>query len=296
MLNDILMPVISLGGMGLLFGVGLAYASKKFGVEQDEMVEAVREALPGANCGACGYPGCDGFAAAVVEGTAPVEGCTAGGSAVAQNIGKILGIEVSAGQRNIARVLCNGNCDNAIDKYQYKGIHVCVAATMIANGPKACEFGCMGLGSCVPACPFDAIHVNDKGIAEVDEDKCTGCGLCVAACPKSLIELIPESSLVRVLCMSQDKGRDVRSVCKVGCIGCKICEKACNFDAIHVENNLARIDYDKCVNCMVCAEKCPTNTIFANFNLRKLAKIEEEKCIGCTLCKKVCQFEAIEGE
>jgi electron transport complex protein RnfB len=296
MLDKILMPVISLGGMGLLFGIGLAYASQKFGVQTDSKAEAIREVLPGANCGACGYPGCDGFAAAVAEGTAPPNGCTAGGAAVAKNIGKILGIEVATEQRKIARILCQGDCDNAIDKYHYDGIQDCAAATLISGGPKGCEFGCMGLGSCVRACPFDAIHINDKGIAQIDEDKCTGCGKCVAACPKSIIELIPESSQVRVLCMSKDKGKDVKSVCKTGCIGCKICEKVCNFDAIHVEDNLAKIDYSKCVNCMVCAEKCPTKAIYADFNARKLAVISEDKCIGCTLCKKVCQFEAIEGE
>jgi len=296
MLTEILMPIISLGGMGLLFGAGLAYASKKFGVETDPKVEKIRQVLPGANCGACGYPGCDGFAAAVAAGSAPANGCTAGGAAVAENIGKILGVAVNSQQRKIARVLCQGGCDNAIDKYHYEGIRDCVAASLVSGGPKGCEFGCMGLGSCVRACPFDAIYINEKGIAEVDEDKCTGCGKCVEACPKSLIELIPESSQVRVLCISKDKGKDVKAVCKVGCIGCRICEKACRFDAIHVEDNIAKIDYDKCVNCMVCAEKCPTNAIYANFNARKLAQIDEEKCIGCTLCKKVCQFEAIEGE
>ena len=295
MLNDILMPILSLGGMSLLFGAGLAFASQKFAIETDPREEQVREVLPGANCGACGFPGCDGYAAAVVAGNAPVTSCPVGGAGVAEQIGEIMGLEAGALQRKVAQVLCAGDCDNAVQKYRYQGIEDCVAASMLANGPKECSYGCLGLGTCVRACPFDAIHINDQGIAVVDGDKCTACEKCVVACPKHIIEMIPDSSQVQVMCMSEDKGKDVKKACKVGCIACGICEKACNFDAIKVENNIARIDYDKCVSCMVCAEKCPTKAIYADFENRKVAFIEEEKCIGCTLCKRACKFEAIEG-
>ncbi len=268
MLIDILMPVLSLGGMSLLFGAGLAFASQKFAIGTDPKEEQIRQVLPGVNCGACGYPGCDGFAAAVAAGQAPITGCTVGGSSVAQDIGLIMGLEAEETQRKVAKVLCAGDCDKATNKYHYDGIEDCVAASMLADGPKGCSFGCLGLGTCVRACPFDAIYI-DKGIAVVDEEKCTGCEICVAVCPKNIIEMIPVSSQVQVMCKSEDKGRDVRKYCTVGCIACKICERACEYDAIKVENNVARIDYDKCVNCMVCAEKCPTKSIYADFENRR---------------------------
>lgn len=271
MLNDILMPILSLGSMSLLFGVGLAFASKKFAIDNDPREEQVREVLPGVNCGACGYPGCDGYAAAVAAGNAPATSCTVGGPDVARQIGEIMGVEVGATQRKVAKVLCSGDCDNTVQKYNYQGIEDCVAASMLAQGPKECSYGCLGLGTCVKACPFDAIHINDKGIAVVSEDKCTSCGKCVEACPKHIIEMIPYSSHVQVMCISEDKGKDVRKACKVGCIACKICEKVCEYDAIKVENNVARIDYSKCVNCMACAEKCPTNAIYGDFENKELA-------------------------
>jgi electron transport complex protein RnfB len=294
-MNVILLFLLSLGGMGLLFGILLAVASKKFSIETDPRVETIRDVLPGANCGACGYPGCDAFAAAVAAGEAPADGCTVGGTNVARQVASIMGVDVEDRERRIARVLCQGDCENAVDKYEYKGIEDCVAASMLADGFKGCGYGCLGLGTCVRACPFDAIYI-DNGIAVVNPDKCTGCGICVEACPKGLIELIPESSLVQVLCISKDPGRQVRDYCKVGCIGCRLCVKACQFDAIEFADNLAKIDYDKCVNCMVCAEKCPTGTIYADFAKRKVAVIDEENCIGCTACKRVCKFDAIEGD
>lgn len=296
MLERLLLPVLSLGSMSLVFGAGLALASRKFAVEKDPRADAIREILPGANCGGCGHPGCDGFAAAVVLGKAPVNGCPVGGCTVAEKIGAIMGVKVSVAERNVARVLCQGDCNQAIDKFKYEGIEDCVAASMLSEGPKGCKYGCLGLGTCERVCPFDAIHVNDKGIAVVDRDKCTACNKCVVACPKNIIELIPESSEVQVACISNDKGKDVKANCKVGCIGCQICVKACKFDAITFENNLAKIDYEKCVNCMVCAEKCPTKSIYADFSKRKTASIDQELCTGCTLCKRKCQFEAIEGE
>ena len=132
---------------------------------------------------------------------------------------------------------------------------------MVADGQKACKASCIGLGTCERACPFDAIHVNDKGLAVVDRDKCTACNICVTECPKNVIELIPMSSQVQIACNSNDKGRVVKSNCTIGCIGCQICVKACPFDAIGFEDNLAKIDYDKCTNCGVCVEKCPTKSI-----------------------------------
>lgn len=261
MVKEILWPIVSLGGLGFLFGAGLGIANKKFGVASDPKVDAVREVLPGANCGACGYPGCDGFASAAVKGEAPPDGCTVGGGPVGQKVAAILGMEVEEKEPTVARVMCNGDCQSAKNKYEYDGIQDCVAASMLSDGPKSCRFGCMGLGSCVKACPFDAIHVID-GIAVVDEEKCTSCGKCVVACPKGIIRIVPKSNKVHVLCMSKDAGKIVRTNCDVGCIGCRMCTKVCPTEAIKVNNNLASIDYSKCINCGKCAEKCPTKAIY----------------------------------
>ncbi|HHU79208.1 MAG: RnfABCDGE type electron transport complex subunit B [Caldicoprobacterales bacterium] len=271
MWKELVLPVLSLGGISFLFGAGLSLASKKFAVETDPRIDDIREALPGANCGACGYPGCDGLASAIAAGEAPVNACPVGGSPVAAKVASIMGLETDVKERLTARVLCQGDCDQAADKYMYEGITDCVAAAMLSEGQKGCSYGCLGLGTCERVCPFDAIHVNEKGIAEVDKEKCTACGLCVAACPKNVIELIPVSSEVQVACNSRDTGKVVRSVCKVGCIACRICVKACPFDAMEFENNLAKINYEKCTNCMVCAQKCPTKAIYAQFLERKAA-------------------------
>jgi electron transport complex protein RnfB len=264
MLGNILLPIAALGGLGLLFGADLAFASKKFAVAVDPRTGAVRELLPGANCGACGHPGCDGFAAAIVLGKAPVDGCPVGGCALAETIGSIMGIEVQAFAPKVAKVLCQGTCDKAVDKYVYSGIKDCLAASMLFEGPKGCKYGCMGLGTCERVCPFDAIHVTDQGIAAVDPEKCTACNQCVAACPKNIIELIPKTAKVQVLCVSKDNAKAVKANCQVGCIGCRICVKACPVEAIGFGNNLARINYDKCTQCMVCVEKCPTKAIAAH--------------------------------
>ena len=177
----------------------------------------------GRYCGGCGFPGCDGLAAAIVEGRAPVNGCPVGGAAAAEKIAKVLGVEVAEGERNVAHVKCNGGC-NAVDKAVYEGLQDCNAAMRVAGGPKACAFGCMGLGSCVKACAFDAIHIVD-GVAKVDTDKCVACGKCVSTCPKKIIDLIPVSKKVHVNCVNKDKGPAVMKVCSNGCIGCRMCEK-----------------------------------------------------------------------
>ncbi|WHH61039.1 RnfABCDGE type electron transport complex subunit B [Petroclostridium sp. X23] len=294
MIDKILAPVLSLGGMGLAFGSLLAYASQKFAVEVDERVPLVIEALPGANCGGCGYAGCGAFAAAVVEGKAPVNGCPVGGASCAANVAEIMGVTAGEEERKIARVLCQGTKDNAREKYEYYGVDDCVAASKLGGGSKGCAYGCTGLGTCVKVCPFDAIKIQN-GIAVIDEKKCTACGKCVSACPKNIIELVPESAATWVVCKSRDRGPEVKTHCDVGCIACKICEKACRFDAIKVENNIAVIDYSKCVNCSQCVVKCPKKIIHGNRDMKK-AYINEEACIGCTICTKQCKFDAIEGE
>lgn len=294
-MKSVLTAVIALGGLGCLFGVILAIASKKFHVDVNPKISKIRESLPGANCGACGYPGCDGLAKAISEGNAPVNGCPVANSDAYAKIGEIMGVEASTSEKKVARVLCKGTCDNATEKYDYFGIKDCKAANMISAGSKSCQYGCLGYGTCVTVCQFDAIKV-ENGVAVVDPDKCTSCGKCIEACPKSIIELVPYNQEVVVDCKNQEFGKSVKVDCKVGCIGCKLCEKKCPFDAIKVENNIARIDYDKCRQCMECVIACPTGAITGDVEKRKKAVIDEEKCIGCTICAKKCPVDAIEGK
>ena len=260
-ITGVLLAAVIVGGTGLFIGVFLGVAGKKFAVETDEREEAVLEALPGNNCGGCGYAGCSGLAAAIVKGEAPVNQCPVGGAPVAEKIAAIMGEEAGETVRMTAFVKCAGTCDKAGQAYEYSGVKDCVMADMMQNkGPKGCTFGCLGFGSCVAACPFDAIHI-EEGIAVVDKEACKSCGNCVAACPRHLIELVPYEQKHLVQCSSREKGKDVMSVCQVGCIGCRMCEKVCEFGAVTVESNLAHIDPDKCTGCGKCAEKCPKKII-----------------------------------
>lgn len=261
-MSAILIPIVVLGGVGLLFGVGLGVASQAFAVETDPKVEAIRNVLPGANCGACGYPGCDGCAAAIAEGKAPVTACSVGGSAVAEKIAGIMGTEAGEVVKKVATVLCQGDCNKAKNKYKYTGLRDCRAQNILAGGSKSCSYGCLGCGTCVDVCDFDAIHIVN-GVAVVDKEKCTACQACIKVCPKKIIELVPYDKEVVVKCKSEDPGKVVRNNCSIGCIGCRICVKNCPEDAFSFENNLARINYDKCTNCGICAEKCPTGAIFS---------------------------------
>ena len=256
---NIVSAVLVLFIMGVVFALLLGIAAKVFAVEVDERVPLVRECLPGANCGGCGYAGCDAMAAAIVEGTAPVNGCPVGGAACAAKIAEVLGVEAEAAAPKVAHVHCNGGC-NAIDKAKYEGLQDCSAAMRVAGGPKECAFGCMGLGSCVKECAFDAIHIVD-GKALVDPEKCVACGKCVAACQKHIIDLVSKAQKVHVNCMNHDRGAQAMKVCSNACIGCMKCEKTCKFDAIHVVDNVAVIDYDKCKNCKMCAKACPKGAI-----------------------------------
>ncbi len=258
----ILLPVLIFIGLGLLMGALLALASKLFAVKKDEKAEAIKECLPGANCGGCGYSGCDAYAAAVSAGDAPVNKCSVGGAEAASKIAQIMGVDAGAQVRMRAQVMCSGTGEYAKKKYIYEGIDDCVAASKIGGGDKMCKNGCIGLGTCVRACPFDAIVVED-GVAAVDYSKCKGCGICVSACPKGIIKLIPFDAKHWVGCMSVDDGKNTRKVCDVGCISCKICQKNCPAGAINVDNFVASIDYDKCTGCDICTDKCPRHIIWS---------------------------------
>ena len=258
----ILLPVLIFIGLGLLMGALLALASKLFAVKKDEKAEAIKECLPGANCGGCGYSGCDAYAAAVSAGDAPVNKCSVGGAEAASKIAQIMGVDAGEQVRMRAQVMCSGTGEYAKKKYIYEGIDDCVAASKIGGGDKMCKNGCIGLGTCVRACPFDAIVVED-GVAAVDYSKCKGCGICVSACPKGIIKLIPFDAKHWVGCMSVDDGKNTRKVCDVGCISCKICQKNCPAGAINVDNFVASIDFDKCTGCDICTDKCPRHIIWS---------------------------------
>lgn len=257
----IITSVLTISLLGLFIGLFLGISAKKLAVETDPREEAVLEALPGANCGGCGYAGCAAMAAAIVKGEAPVNGCPVGGAPVAAAVSEIMGISAGESTRMRAFVKCNGNCENAVTRYEYSGVKDCNMVSFVpGGGEKACSFGCTGYGSCVKVCPFDAIHVID-GVAVVDKDACKACGKCIEACPKNLIEMVPYDATTAVMCNSKDKGPDAMKKCSVSCIGCGLCKKNCSVDAITVESFLAHIDYDKCVGCNACLEKCPKKSI-----------------------------------
>jgi len=259
MIENILIPAIWVGGIALALGVILAVASHIFRVETDERIPAITEALPGANCGGCGFSGCDAYAAAIVGGSAKIGLCPVGGKASIDKISEVMGVEPTDFIEKKAFVLCGGDCKKAKIKYDYRGIMDCAAAERVSNGPKNCSYGCIGYGTCVSVCKFDAISIKNC-IAVVDQSKCTACGMCVKSCPRNIIELKPCENDVTVKCISKDKGSLVRKYCEVGCIGCKICENVCPVGAVSVDG-VAKIDYNKCIKCGVCAEKCPTKAI-----------------------------------
>lgn len=257
----VIYAVAVLAALGLVFGVLLAVAGKIFAVDTDPRVEAVRGCLAGANCGACGYPGCDGYAAAVVKGEAPVNACVPGGAAAAASIGEIMGVSAGEGERYVAFVRCAGTRGHAAEKYEYEGIPSCLAASRLpGGGAKACAYGCLGLGDCAAACPFDAMHV-ENGVAVVDRSKCVGCMKCAEACPRGMIVKVPADSTDLVACASVEKGAEVRKKCEFGCIGCQLCKRECPADAIVIENNLAVIDQSRCVHCGHCSDVCPRGII-----------------------------------
>lgn len=260
-MDNVLNAVLVLGIMGAVFGAVLAVASKVFHVDVDEHITQVREVLPGANCGGCGYAGCDGYAAAVGKGEAPPDKCVVGGSAVAAKVAAIMGIETCPQEKMVAFVPCSGGDGVAKNFFDYEGPQDCVAAMRFGNkGLKECQFSCIGLGTCVRACQFDAMHLVN-GVAEVDREKCVACKACVAACPKDIVKMVPYTQKVLVGCRSNDKGARVMKVCTAGCIGCMKCQKECPTGAIVVTNSLAEIDYSKCIGCGKCAEVCPRHII-----------------------------------
>lgn len=255
-----LAAILSLGCIGMVAAVALGIAAKKFAVEVDPRELAALEVLPGANCGACGFPGCAGYAKALVSGSVDLNQCPPGGADVVAKLARILGVEASAAAREIAVVLCQGDNHKAQLKYRYLGLEDCTAAQRIAGGPKTCPGGCLGLGSCQRACPFDAIEMTADGLAVISRTKCTGCRKCIPVCPRNVIRMTPLESTVHVLCNSHDKGAAVRKYCQVGCIACNICQKTVPA-AYKVDNFLAAVVYGNDAEAAGAIVKCPTKCI-----------------------------------
>ncbi len=257
----VLIPVIILFGIALICGIVLTLSSVFFGVKEDETFTAIRDCLPGANCGACGYSGCDGYARALSErNTDSTNLCVPGGDKSSKDIAAILGVEAADVVEKVAYVACNGTCEAVQRKYDYRGQKTCHAANLSYNGDKFCTFACLGYGDCMRVCPRDAIYI-DNGIAHINPKKCIGCGMCARECPNNIIKLINDTTRVVVECSNHDKGASTRKYCKNGCIGCMKCEKTCPSGAIKVIDNLATIDYSLCTNCGECVAVCPVHCI-----------------------------------
>ena len=258
---EILLPILILLGIGLVCAVLLTVAATFFAVPENKKTAAIRDCLPNANCGACGYSGCDSYAKALAEGkTDKANLCIPGGDKAAQEIAKILGVEADGIIEMVSYVGCNGKCDVVAKKYIYDGQKTCRTANLAYQGDRVCNYACLGYGDCVRACPTQAISIQD-GIAKVDPRKCISCGICTRECPNNLFRLIRDTARVVVECSNHDKGAATRKACKNGCIACGKCEKTCPHDAIHVIDNLATIDYNKCTGCGACVEVCPTHCI-----------------------------------
>ncbi|MBN2071889.1 MAG: RnfABCDGE type electron transport complex subunit B [Candidatus Krumholzibacteriota bacterium] len=268
-----LSAVIALAALALLASFGLAVAARIFAVETDPRIELVEDALPGANCGACGYPGCSGLAKAIVEGKAQVGDCPVGNDDTRKKISEIMGISFEGGQvRMVAMVMCKGDDQVAGKRFYYNGIYDCASAALIFGGDKSCSYGCLGLGTCAGICPFGAIEMLPGGLAEVDPDKCTGCRQCVEACPKGIIRMVPAARDVHILCSSHDKGVAAKKACKTACIACQKCVKAAPEGSIVMEDFLAVVNYDMEIPREV-AQECPMNTIVV-----RAAKCDDPPC------------------
>jgi Na+-translocating ferredoxin:NAD+ oxidoreductase subunit B len=268
--------LVLLGCIGLFFGIGLAIAAQKFQVESNPLIEEVLESLPLANCGGCGYPGCEGYAIEVVTNPdVPPNLCFPGKDKVAEKVAALTGKKKATVEDTMAVVRCSRIEGRVSHKHHYIGFSSCTAASLGFGGPSACQYACVGLGECAEACPFDAIEMVDN-FPVISADKCVSCGVCVKTCPKQIIEIQTLRARVWVPCSTKDLGKAVTSVCQVGCIGCKMCVKVCPAQAVTYENNLVHIDHKACIaygpSCEeICVTKCPRD-IFRIYDSRDMVR------------------------
>lgn len=288
--------LIFAASIATVFGIGLAMTAKRFAVTIDPRIEQVKDVLAGAHCGACGYPGCEQYAEAVVKDPdVPPNLCTPGGARCIEAVARITGKLAEKTEPICSRVMCQGDSQNSQKRFRYEGVQDCRAALLAGGGDKSCVYGCLGYGTCEAVCPFDAIHMGDKALPIVDMGKCTGCRKCETACPKKVIEILPMGKAVLVACHSKDKGGVVRKHCEIGCIACGKCVKACPYDAVSIAGNLATIDIGKCQVCGLCVPQCPTDAISDFIRQRPNAFITD-KCNGCQKCMRICPEDAASGE
>ncbi len=260
-MGAVLTAIFAMAGLGILLSLILGIAAKVFYVYVDPRIEKILDQLPGANCGGCGYAGCSDYAEAIVLKGAPPNLCVAVSKEAIENVCSLLGTTIEFGERKIAMVFCKGTDDKAKRRFVYNGAKDCRAAIVSTGGDKECEYGCLGLGSCVKACPFGGLTMGEDGLPKVDTSLCTGCGSCARACPRGIIKIVPVSQVTANLCSNKDRGKQVKEICSVGCIGCGICQKKCPEKAITMIEGLAIVDPTKCKGKFVCIEKCPTGSM-----------------------------------
>ncbi len=261
---NILIAFLVMLAIALLAGILVSVLSHFFAVEENPLKTQIRECLPGINCGACGYKGCDDYAEALAQGGVKPNLCVPGAQGVADQVADLIGVETEAFEDVVAFVACNGHAGATTVKADYEGVQTCRAASMLYGGANACRYGCLGYGDCAAVCPSDAICLTD-GIARVDTSRCVGCGLCANTCPKRIIKMLAQDTDTVVMCSNTQKGAEARKVCTNACIACKKCEKICPHGAITIEDNLATIDYGKCTGCGACVAECPTGCLHTVF-------------------------------
>ncbi|MBO4650130.1 MAG: RnfABCDGE type electron transport complex subunit B [Clostridiales bacterium] len=275
-LINILIPTGIMLGIALVLGLLIVLVSRAFAVEKNETKEKILEALPGANCGGCGFAGCEGYADYLSKNGPNTALCAVGGADCAREIASILGVAAAVPEKKVAVLRCQGTCEQTGKRYVYLGTSSCHAASGLLGGPNQCTFGCLGFGDCIAVCAFGALKLKD-GIVSVDRAQCHGCGQCVKVCPKHLLELMPVSATVAVRCQNEWPGARTRKNCTIGCIGCQKCVRSCPQEAISMRESLAVIDQSKCVHCDACVNGCPTHAIAFLREDLKLAAEQAEK-------------------